>query len=113
MRVLWIRRPGVAETVKGKPIQIEGQELIPLVRVRDRMQRGASVGATRVAGYGSVIVSMEPVAALHRSQRGEQRVLIRDETARAVRELLLVAAFIGCVGLTLVALARRSRDSSG
>lgn len=101
------RWPLVAREVEGRPIRVDGRELVPLVRVEKHVRRQASVGATRVTARGSAIVHMRPVAVRIPSRIGARPVLIRDETARAIRRLLLMAVFVGYLGITLRVLASR------
>jgi len=94
-----------ADIVQGKPIRIDQQELIPFVRVASRVRRSAFLGDDEVTATGRVCVDMRPVAILRRSEKGEQSIRIRDETAARLRQLLVMAIFIACAGVVLTRVA--------
>lgn len=86
--------PLMTEVFEGKPIRIGGRELVPLVRVTSRVRRQALVGSSRVTGRGWGFVRMQPVALLERSEVGERRIPIQDETTQTLDRLFLVALII-------------------
>ena len=106
-RAIQGRHPVVSEVVEGEPIQVEGRELVPLVRVTTRVQRRALVGTERVSGGGWGAVRLRPVAVLERTEEGERRIPIRDKTAQALGGFLLAAFIIPLLLAVAVRLARK------
>ncbi len=98
--------PLTMEIVEGDPIQVEGRELTPSVRVTSWVRRRASVGEG-VVGQGWGVVHMRPLAVLDRSDDGQAPLLIHDRTARSIRRLFFVALVVPCVAAVLMCLARR------
>jgi len=99
-----------AEITQGEPIRVGQQELIPFVRVANRVRRSAFLGDDKVAGSGLAFVDLRPVALLRQGENGEQYILIRDETAATVRQLLVMAVLIACAGVALTQLGRIVRS---
>ncbi len=99
-----------AEIRQGEPIRVGQQELIPFVRVANRVRRSAFLGDEEVAGSGLACVDMRPVAVLRGGEDGEKHVLIRDETAATVRQLLVMAVLIACAGVVLTQVAEIVRS---
>jgi len=97
----------MTEVIEGKPLCVEGRELVPLVRVTSRARRRAFVGSDRLAGRGWGFVAMRPIAILERSEAGECRIPIQDKTAQVLCGLLLAALVIPLLLALAVYLARR------
>jgi hypothetical protein len=95
------------ETVEGRPICVEGRELVPVVRVEADVRRRAFVGARGLAGEGAGFVHMRPVAILERSGAGERRIPIFDRTAQLLGGLLLAALVIPALMLLAELIARK------
>jgi uncharacterized spore protein YtfJ len=95
------------KTIEGRPIRVGQRELVPVVRVETDVRRRALVGAGRLAGAGSGVVHMQPVAILERSEAGERRIPIYDRTAQLLGGLLLAALVIPALMLLAERLARR------
>ncbi len=98
--------PLMTEMIKGAPICVGGRELTPLVRVTSRVRRQALVGSDRLTGQGWGFVRIQPVALLERSEAGERRIPIQDETAQTLDRLFLAALIIPLLA-TIVLLARK------
>jgi hypothetical protein len=105
-------RPWMTEIVKGDPIQVEGRELVPLVRVTGRIRRRALLGSEGVSGGGWGFVYMRPVAILDRSGAGEHRLGIRSGTGRSFVWLSVAFLTVPLVAVLLVSLSRRSADNA-
>lgn len=99
--------PLMTETVEGDPITVEGRELTPLVQVRSRVRRRASISNAGVSGHGWGFIQLRPIAILDRSESDGQRLPIRDQTIRSIKHLLLVAIVVPCVAAILITLSRR------
>jgi uncharacterized spore protein YtfJ len=95
------------ETVEGRPIHVEGRELVPVVRVEADVRRRAFVGAGGLAGEGAGFVHVRPVAILERSAAGERRIPILDRTAQLLSGLLLAALVIPALMLLAELIARK------
>ena len=108
----------ITRIVEGKPIRVEGRELIPLVRVRSRVRRRAIVGTHHVAGQGSGSVCMRPIAILERGEAGERRLPIHDRTAQVLAGVLVAMLLVPLLAglavrlLGLSPLARRGGSAS-
>jgi len=101
--------PLTATIVEGEAIHVGERELTPLVRVTAYARRQAHVGSDRLSGQGWGFVRLRPVAILERSEAGERRIPIRDETAQMLGGLFL-AAFIIPLLLGLAVLLMRKRN---
>ena len=101
------RRPLVTEIVEGDPIQVDGGELVPIVRMTRYGRRRALIADEKIAGQGQHFVSLRPVAILDERRPEAQRVIIYDETERAIKQLLLVALMVPLVAALLIYLWRR------
>jgi hypothetical protein len=106
-RVKW---PAMTETVEGEPIHVEGREVVPLIRVTSRVRRTAVLSNEGVEAHGGGFVQLSPVGLLDRGDSGERRLAIRDQTARSIRWLLLIALIVPCVAIVLMYLSRRLGD---
>jgi uncharacterized spore protein YtfJ len=95
------------ETIEGRPIHVEGRELVPVVRVETDVRRQAFVGANRLAGEGTGFVHMRPVAILERGEGGARRIPIHDRTAQLLGGLLLAALIIPALMLLAERIARK------
>jgi uncharacterized spore protein YtfJ len=102
--------PLKTETVEGDPIHVEGRELVPLIRMTSRVRRTAVLSKGGVEAHGWGFVQLRPVALLDRSDDGERRLAIGDQTARWIGGLLLIALVVPCVAATLMYLSRRLSD---
>ena len=100
-------RPLVTEIVEGDPIQVEGGKLVPIVRMTRYSRREALVTGKGTAGQGRHFVSMSPVAILEQRGSEEQRIIIRDETERTIKQLLLVALVVPFIAALLIYVSRR------
>lgn len=105
-------RPWMTEIVKGDPIQVEGRELVPLVRVTGRIRRRAFLGSEGVSGGGWGFVCMRPIAILDRCGAGEHLLGIRSGTGRSFVWLSLAFLTVPLVAVLLVSLSRRSADNA-
>lgn len=102
--------PWLTELVEGDPLQVAGRELVPLVRLTSRVRRRASLYSDGVDGQGYGFVHMRPVAILDKGeseQINQEHHQIRDETARAIGWLALVALVIPWLAALLDYLSRR------
>lgn len=99
--------PLVTEIVEGDPIQVEGGELVPIVRMTRYGRRRALIADEQIAGQGRHFVSLRPVAILDERRPEGQRVIICDETERAIKQLLLVALMVPLVAALLIYVWRR------
>jgi uncharacterized spore protein YtfJ len=97
----------MVKTIEGKPIRVEGRELVPVVRVEADVRRRAFVGTHGVAGEGAGLVRVRPVALVERGEAGERRILIPDRTAQLLGGLLLAALVIPALMLLAERIARR------
>ncbi|MGD9028224.1 MAG: hypothetical protein PVG25_00250 [Anaerolineae bacterium] len=99
--------PFIAEIVRGDPIQVEGRELVPWVRVTSRVRRRAFLGDDGVGGGGWGYVHMRPVAILDRRGSNEHYLRFRNEAARWVLWLSLIFLAVPMVAVSLIVLSRR------
>lgn len=100
----------MTEVVEGAPIEVQGRELVPLVRVTSRGHRRAHVGNERLDGMGWGFVHMRPIALLERDDADERRIPIQNETDRALTGLLVAAIIIPVVAIVSMLLARWIRS---
>lgn len=98
------------KVIEGDPIHVGERHLVPLVQVTGHSRRRAFVGSDHLGGQGCQFVHMRPVAILERDGTDERRVLIRDETARVIGRLLLIALFVPLLAALIVRLAGQLRD---
>jgi hypothetical protein len=96
----------MVQIVEGKPIRVEGRELIPIVRVETSMQRRVFVGSDGLAVHGLGSVTTQPIAILERSDGSERRIAIPDRTAQLLGGLLLAALVIPLLLSVAVRLTR-------
>jgi uncharacterized spore protein YtfJ len=106
-----MRGPLVTALVEGDPIQLDGHELVPVVRVTSRVKRRAVLRDEGVGGWGYGAVHMRPVAVLERGENSQLRHSIHNESARTIRWLILVAVLIPWLAALLVTLSRRPCSS--
>jgi hypothetical protein len=104
--------PFTVEIVEGDPVQVEGRELVPVVRVTSRMRRRAFMGGDGVGGGGWGFVHMRPVAIVDRSGAGEQRLQVRNEAAGSIVWLTLIFLAVPLMAFLLVYLLRRSEGKT-
>jgi len=104
------RGPLLKEVVEGTPLQIAGQELVPLVRVTGRMRRQASLRGEEIDGQGYGFIHLRPVALLHRGEGDETYHRIPNGTARAIGWLALIALIAPVFAILLVQLSSRRID---
>jgi len=105
-------RKGLVQSrlIEARPIRVEGRELVPLVRVTSRVQRKASLCGDRVSGQGYGFVDMRPVTILDKGENGQRvagRHPFRNETARLMGWLALIAFFTPFLATLLAHLSRR------
>jgi hypothetical protein len=100
----------MTEIVEGDPIHVEGRELVPLVRIMSRVRRKAVLGNGGVEARGWGFVQFRPLALLDRDEDGERRLAFRDQTARSISWLLLIALVVPCVAIILMYLSGRVSD---
>jgi hypothetical protein len=111
------RGPLLTEVVEGNPLQIAGREVVPLVRLRGRMRRRASLRGDDVGGQGYGFIDIRPVALVDRRDGDEAYLRIPNGTVRAIGWRLLVALIVPWLAILLVQLSRqldsgRSRDGA-
>jgi len=94
------------EVIQGKPIRVGERELVPVVRVETGIRRRAFVGSDGIAGRGSYLVHMRPIAILERTGTSERRIPIPDRTAQLLGGLLLAALVIPLLMIAATRLAR-------
>ena len=97
----------LTELVEGRPISMDGRELVPLVRVTRWARRRAQLREDEVGGQGYGFIHMKPVGIVERDETAEWRHAICDETARAIRWLMLAALLMPLVTALFVAVARK------
>lgn len=98
--------PRLVELIKGEPLVVSGQRLVPLVRVTSRVRREADLSGDAVGGQGLGFVHMRPVAILDEGN-DEQRHEVHDPTARALGRLLFIALLMPWLATLAVILVRR------
>ncbi len=101
--------PVRTEVVEGRPISVDGRELVPLVRVTRGARRQAQLRGDEVSAQGYGFVRMRPVAVVETDDSVEKRHAIHDETKRVMAWLMLVTALIPLLAALLIYVARRSR----
>jgi hypothetical protein len=104
------KRPLLTEIIEGEPIQVEGRELVPLVRVTSLVKRRASLSGDRVHGRAYGFVRMRPVALLEKKGDEEQRHRIQNGTVRVLSWLALVALAVPWLAALLTYLWRRREE---
>jgi uncharacterized spore protein YtfJ len=109
------RSPWQTKVIEGEPIQVDGRELVPVVKVRSAVRRGVTFGTHRASGRGGGIVWLKPVAVIERRPDGsEHRVPILDLTGEAIRGMLISIAVLPVLYLVIAILAslwRKARAS--
>jgi len=98
--------PWLTDVVEGDPLQVAGRELVPFVRVTSWVGRRASLRSGGVSGQGYGFVHVQPVAIVD-SGKEDERHQIRDETARALGRLGLVALLVPLLTMLLIYVSRR------
>ena len=105
--------PWKTELIEGDPIQVGGRELVPIVKVRSIVRRQVTFGTAASSGGGGGLVWLKPVAVIERRPDGsEERFSIVDETAVAIRGMLIGALLLPVLYLFVASLSflwRRSR----
>jgi hypothetical protein len=84
--------PWKTELIEGDPMQINGHELVPVMKARSILRRQVTFGTAASSGGGGGIVWLQPVAVIKRHSDGsEERIPITDETGLAIRGMLIGA----------------------
>ena len=108
------RTPGkeraFAEILEGEPLQVEGRELVPLVRVTSRVKRRAHLSGETVGGHGYGFLHMRPVAILDRSHDDEQCHQIPNATVRILVWLGLITVVLPPLTWLAIHLARKGSN---
>ena len=109
------RGPWQTKVIEGEPIQVDGRELVPIVKARSAMRRGVTFGTHNASGHGGGIVWLKPVAVIERRPDGsEHRIAILDLTGEAIRGMLIGIAIVPILYLVVAILAslwRKARAS--
>jgi uncharacterized spore protein YtfJ len=107
--------PWKTELIEGDPVQIDGRQLIPVVKVRSMLRRQVTFGTAASSGGGGGLVWLQPVAVIERQSDGsEERFPITDEAGMAVRGMLIGAMVLPILYLFIASAAflwRRSRSN--
>ena len=109
------RGPWQTKVIEGEPIQVDGRELVPVVKARSAVRRGVTFGTHNASAHGGGIVWLKPVAVIERRPDGsERRVAIPDLTGEAIRGMLIGVAVLPVLYLVVAVLAslwRKTRAS--
>jgi hypothetical protein len=95
--------------VRGEPYHIDGKTLVPVARVVSYGKAKGFIGSDRVSGKGVGFAVISPLAMEVRTAEGEQRIVIRDTTAAALRGLIVMAVVMTVLFATIRGLGRRRR----
>lgn len=103
--------PIMVETVQGEPLVVGEKELTPIVRLISFVRREGAVKKRGLAGGGGGFVLIEPTAIVESSPQGTRRLLVRDETRRALAGMLAAALILPIALELAVRLVERLRRS--
>ena len=103
------RGPFRTETVRGEPYEIGGKRLIPEARIISFSKARANIGSDQTGGWAGGFVRVTPLAIVHQTAHGEQRIPIRNATAVALQGLLLGALAVTATFAAIRRFARRWR----
>ena len=84
-------RPFRVESVRGEPYVVGDRKLTPLMRVVSWGKARATIGTSRVTGWGGGFARITPLAILEETDEGETLITITDSTATALRGMALAA----------------------
>ena len=102
-------KPFRIETVRGEPYWVGERKLTPLVRVVSWGKARATIGASRVTGWGGGFAQITPLAVLEETTEGEVPITITDATATSIRGMALAALASTFLFSAIRLLARRQR----
>ena len=95
------------EVLRGKPILVEGRELVPVVRRTVGVMRQATSGKHHLSGRGGGFVHLHPVGFVERADGDERFIPIPDKTRQALKGLLAAAIVIPALLSVAARLSRR------
>jgi hypothetical protein len=88
------------QIVEGEPVRVGAYTLTPLVRQVSFERRVGHIGPQRVAGWGTGVAWLKPVAVIEEGPDGRRRVPIPDPTSAALWAMRAAAV----LGVALVLL---------
>ena len=95
-----------AEVVRGRPIRVEGRELVPVVRRTVATFQRATIGRG-VSGRVGGLVRLRPVGIVERREAEERLLPIPDRTREVLWGMAAVAALVWLLCTVAVRLARQ------
>ncbi len=95
------------EIVRGRPIQVEGRTLVPVVRQTTGSWQQATIGNHRLAGRGGGFVHLHPLGVVEQKGEEERFIPIPDVTARMLVGLFLAAVVVPLLLVIGLRLLRR------
>lgn len=104
--------PVLTDLVQGEPIRIHDRELVPLVRIRSRVKRQASLRGDKVSGRGRGFVHMTPVGILEQREGRNHYHPIGDRTTRTILALFLTGLLVPLLLALLVRVLRGIREDN-
>jgi hypothetical protein len=102
-----IQRPFRVGTVRGEPYKVGKRTLIPVARTASFGKAKATIGRSRVGGWGSGLVWITPVGMMEETAEGEHLIAVRDATATTLLTMLAAAIAITLFFTTIRCLAKR------
>jgi hypothetical protein len=79
------------EVVHGRPLEVDGRQLTPVVRRTTGVWHQAVVGEESLAGRGGAFMLLRPLGIVVRDGGAERFVPLRDRTRQILRRMLLLA----------------------
>ena len=96
-----------SEVVRGKPISVEGREIVPVVRRTVGRLQQATIGKHNVEGRGGGFVHLHPVGFVERANGNERFTPIPDKTRLSLIGMLAAALVIPALLSLVTRLARQ------
>jgi hypothetical protein len=95
------------ETLRGRPLEVEGRTLVPIARRISGAWQQAVIGKRRLSGRGGGFVRLRPLALAEREGEEERLIPIPDRTGQTLLGILAVAVIVPLLLGVAVRLARR------
>lgn len=83
--------------IVGEPLQVDGRTVQPVARLHGRLGSGGGPSGAIAGGQ----LRLDPVEVIVREAGGESTLILSDPTAAALRSMLVAAAAVAAVSITL------------
>jgi len=100
--------PVSVQVIRGKPIQVRGHRLVPVVRVFSVREHKALITASRVHGSGWGAMHAQPIEVVETTGDDEQHIPIPDPTTKVLLQMLTIAIATAFISIGLILANRRT-----